>query len=128
MPIPLDSRKKPADVQIHLSSGAGVDIAWSDGHMSHYDFSYLRDWCPCATCNDERMKKDAARRAATVSGSGPTAELPIFKPKARAQAARAVGHYALQIEFTDGHSTGIFSFAYLRKICPCPACAADFRP
>jgi DUF971 family protein len=51
----------------------------------------------------------------------------MFKPKAKARAATAVGHYAIQIEFSDGHATGIYSFDYLREICPCPACARDFR-
>jgi len=41
--------------------------------------------------------------------------------------AGAVGNYAIQIEFTDGHSTGIYSFDYLRTICPCDACARAFR-
>jgi DUF971 family protein len=38
-----------------------------------------------------------------------------------------VGHYALQIDFTDGHSAGIFSYDYLRTICPCAQCALSFR-
>ena len=132
MPLPTDSRKKPTDVKVHVSSGAGVDITWSDGHSSHYDFVYLRDWCPCATCNEERRKKEEADQRFTGAASGssrPTgsAVLPIFKPKARARSAKAVGNYALQIEFTDGHSTGIYSFAYLREICPCDDCAREFR-
>ena len=57
MPLPIDQRRKPASVKIHVSSGAGVDIVWADGHASHFDFAYLRDECPCATCNDERIKK-----------------------------------------------------------------------
>src|ERR1700719_2678607 len=59
MPIPLDPRKKPASVKIHVTNGTGVDIVWSDDHVSHYDFAYLRDECPCATCNEEREKKRA---------------------------------------------------------------------
>jgi DUF971 family protein len=125
MPIQLDARKKPTDVKVHVSSGAGVDITWADGHQSHYDFPYLRDWCPCATCNEERRKKEEAKHAPGAAALG--MELPIYKPKAQAKSARAVGNYALQIEFTDGHSTGIFSFTYLREICPCPACAMEFR-
>lgn len=137
MPIPIDTRKKPSDVKVHVSSGAGVDVVWSDGHASHYDFAYLREWCPCATCNDERGRKEEATRlrAATAgpgaSGNGPAVgtgmELPIYKPKAKAKFARAVGNYALQIEFTDGHSTGIYSFTYLREICPCAECRREFR-
>ena len=128
MPIPIDARKKPAEVNVHVSTGAGVDIVWSDGHRSHYEFPYLREECPCALCDDERKKKAAAPFAAIsgeVARMGPS--LPMYKPQARAGAARAVGQYALQIEFTDGHKTGIYSFAYLREICPCEACAREFR-
>ncbi|HLR04242.1 MAG TPA: DUF971 domain-containing protein, partial [Pyrinomonadaceae bacterium] len=104
MPIPLDSRKKPATVKVHVTSGAGVDITWSDGHTSHYDFAYLRDECPCATCNDDRIRKNAFASAGPASATA----LPMFKPKPRAQAATTVGNYAIQITFTDGHATGIF--------------------
>ncbi|HEY2545138.1 MAG TPA: DUF971 domain-containing protein [Candidatus Acidoferrum sp.] len=128
MPIPLDPRKKPADVKIHVKSGAGVDIIWADGHASHYDFAYLREECPCATCNDERGKKEAFAANATASPGAPSfPALPMFKPKPRAQAASVVGNYAVSISFTDGHSTGIYSYDHLRTICPCPECAKAFR-
>jgi DUF971 family protein len=133
MPIPLDPRRKPDDVKVHVSTGAGVDIAWADGHRSHYDFAYLREQCPCAMCDDERRKKqDFVARAATAS-QGPTASstaavLPMFKPKPGARAAKAVGNYALQIDFSDGHTTGIYSYDYLRSICPCAECAKISHP
>jgi DUF971 family protein len=38
-----------------------------------------------------------------------------------------VGNYALQIDFSDGHTTGIYSYDYLRTICPCDECAKAFR-
>ncbi len=123
MPIPLDTRKKPIDVKVHVSTGAGVDITWSDAHTSHYDFAYLREHCPCATCKEGR-DKDAPVDAKTIAGS---AALPLFKPKITARAATAVGNYAIQIEFTDGHTTGIYSFSHFREICPCEACASEFR-
>ena len=123
MPIPLDERRKPASVKVHVSSGSGVDITWSDGHASHYDFPYLRDECPCATCNDERIRKAAFATAGPASA----AALPMFKPKPRAQSATTVGNYAIQITFTDGHATGIFSYDHLRSICPCADCARVFR-
>jgi DUF971 family protein len=119
----MDPRRKPAAVKIHVSSGAGVDITWADGHASHYEFAYLRDECPCATCKDEREKKQ------DFAGSAPkpSAALPMFKPKVRANAATSVGNYAIQITFNDGHATGIYSYDQLRSICPCPACASEFR-
>jgi prepilin-type processing-associated H-X9-DG protein len=137
MPIPIDARRKPANVKVHVSSGNGVDITWADGHASHFDFAYLREECPCAMCNDERMKKaqgqekdrqlkreNAARAAAAPLGSP---LLPMYKPKLAAKSAHAVGNYALQIDFNDGHATGIYSFDYLRTICPCQECAREYR-
>ena len=125
MPTPIDPRKKPTDIKVQVSTGAGVDIAWADGHASHYDFTYLRDLCPCATCDDERRKKEErpAEEAAPAANV-----LPMFKLRPRARAAKTVGHYALQIDFSDGHTTGIYSYDYLRTICPCAECARAFRP
>src|SRR5579862_6616472 len=125
MPIPIDQRRLPKDVKVHVSTGAGVDIAWADSHRSHYDFAYLREQCPCAMCNDERLKKqDLAAHATSIS----TAALPMFKPRPGARAAKSVGNYALQIDFSDGHTTGIYSYDYLRTICPCGECARLFSP
>jgi prepilin-type processing-associated H-X9-DG protein len=125
MPTPLDPRKKPTSVKIHVSNGTGVDIVWADGHASHYEFAYLREECPCATCNDGREKKASLGKLASALNSSPA--LPMFKPKPRAQAATQVGNYAIQISFTDGHSTGIYSYDHLRNICPCTDCAKAFR-
>jgi DUF971 family protein len=36
-----------------------------------------------------------------------------------------VGSYAVQVQFSDGHGTGLYSFDYLRAICPCPECAGS---
>ena len=125
MPTPPDLRKKPTSVKIHISSGAGVDITWADGHASHYEFAYLRDECPCATCNDAREKKAAFGEAAPILKSSPV--LPMYKPKPRAQSATQVGNYAIQFSFNDGHATGIYSYDHLRNICPCAECAKAFR-
>jgi prepilin-type processing-associated H-X9-DG protein len=137
MPIPIDARRKPASVKVHVSSGKGVDITWADGHASHYDFAYLREACPCAMCNDERQKKAAGqekekqlKKENPALGDAPVLSsplLPMYKPKLTAKSAHAVGNYALQIDFNDGHATGIFSFDYLRTVCPCEECAREFR-
>ncbi len=125
MPISLDPRKKPTDVKVYISSGVGIDVIWADQHHSHYDFAYLRDLCPCAMCDDQRHKKE---QVAENTASALTAALPIFRPRPAARSAKPVGHYALQIEFTDGHATGIYSYDYLRTICLCEECAKSFRP
>lgn len=119
MPIPIDLRKKPTEVKVYVTTGEGVEITWSDGHRSRYDFPYLRDHCPCATCNDERLRKTQEKPETVV--------LPMYKERVKARAAKAVGNYAIQIEFSDAHATGIYSFDCLREICPCQDCAREFR-
>jgi DUF971 family protein len=121
MPIQIDTRKRPAGVKVHLTTGEGVEVTWSDGHASRYDFPYLRDHCPCAVCKDEREKneKDGAKPGAVL--------LPMYKPRVTAKKATAVGNYAIQFEFSDAHATGIYSFEHLREICPCKQCAREFR-
>jgi DUF971 family protein len=121
MPLPIDSRKTPTDVKVFVTSGEGMAITWSDGHSSRYTFPYLRDNCPCATCNDEReTKSQDPTRSADL--------LPMYKARVTAKGATSVVNYAVQIQFSDSHSTGIYSFAALREMCPCDACAREFRP
>jgi DUF971 family protein len=119
MPIPLDPRKQPTSIKVMVSTGEGVAVTWADGHESRYTFSYLREACPCAMCNDEREKKS--------KDGAPAAVLPMYKPKVTAKGASPVGNYALQFEFSDSHATGIYSYGHLREICPCDACAREFR-
>src|SRR5207245_9262443 len=116
MPTPPDPRKKPTSVKIHVSSGAGVDITWADGHSSHYEFAYLRDECPRATCNAERGKKEAFKSLAPGLASSPA--LPMLKPKPRAKAASPAGNHAIPIPFGDAHSTASYAYDHRRITCP----------
>lgn len=99
----------PQHIDISLSQG--VTITWSDGHESKYTLEYLRNNCPCALCRND--KKSPA----------PPSPFPMFKANARLQGAQPVGRYAVQLYWTDGHNTGIYSFDHLREICPCPQCS-----
>jgi DUF971 family protein len=111
----------PKAVMIHLTTGAGMEIVWKDGHRSVYTFPFLRDACPCALCEDERTK--AGRKPGEASKLAPGA-LPMFKPLVKALSAEAVGKYALKFSFNDKHDLGIFSWFYLREVCPCADCVA----
>jgi DUF971 family protein len=86
-----------------------TDITWNDGHFGSYTSWYLRENCPCASCVDEFSGE---RRI--VRGSVPASlERVSVSP---------VGNYALSFGWSDGHSTGIYTFEYLRKLCPCSQC------
>ena len=99
-----------APLVIRRSDPARVDIEWSDGTKSGFTAPELRGLCPCAQCVSE------------TTGKRLTFEEHV-RPDVAIETARTVGNYALHFEWSDGHTTGIYSFDYLRRICPCPACA-----
>ena len=116
--MPGDPRSEPLSIKILLTTGEGVAIEWRDAHQSRYTFPYLREQCPCATCRERRSQGQ------DVTDSNIKSSLPIYKEPARALAAEPVGNYAVRFAFSDNHTTGIYSFDYLRRICPCPECRA----
>jgi DUF971 family protein len=111
----------PKTVKVNLSTGAGVDIEWKDGHVSHYPFVFLRDACPCALCDDERAKSG---RQPGQTPQGKPGELPMFKAAAKPTSAEGVGKYAIKFHWNDGHDLGIYSWQFLRDVCPCQECKA----
>ena len=103
--------------KIKLEGGNNtLAIVWSDGHVSAYPYPYLRDRCPCASCTGHDY--------APVGKPSEPALLPMFQKALKPERAELVGRYAVQIYWNDGHSTGIYSFDYLRELCPCGECTA----
>ncbi|MCA1553193.1 MAG: DUF971 domain-containing protein [Chloroflexi bacterium] len=89
-----------------------VQVTWDDEHVSQYDFDYLRRICPCADCRP------------WIHGVGARDVMPAKVKNARGdirgpQDLSLVGGYALNVEFADGHSTGIYTWQYLRQMCAC---------
>jgi DUF971 family protein len=124
--MPIASPKNPLatdpkSVKVHLTTGQGMDITWKDGHQSHYSFVYLRDACPCAMCDQERVKDQ--REPGEPIKAQPGA-LPMFKPAMKPTEAAGVGKYAIRFTWNDGHEHGIYSWDLLRTFCPCEECTA----
>ena len=91
-------------------------IQWSDDHLSGYPLNALREACPCALC----------RGGHEFMGPQYDPNLIELKP-ARSYEVKdmqLVGNYAMQITWSDLHSSGIYTWDYLRRICPCPICTA----
>jgi DUF971 family protein len=94
-------------------------IPWDDGHRSEYPLSLLREACPCAEC-----------RGGHANMGPPPDPLSVVIPLAPSKSyavrdLKLVGNYAMQIEWGDGHMFGIYTWDYLRGLCPCDECAAD---
>lgn len=92
--------------EIGRANASDVKITWQDGHVSVYPARELRLACPCAACVDEvtgHVRVIATSIAQTVQ------PLKID----------LIGRYAISIQWSDGHNTGIYAFDRLRKMCPC---------
>jgi DUF971 family protein len=111
----------PKSVKVNVTTGAGMDIEWKDGHRSSYSFTFLRDACPCALCDEERSRSH--RQPGDPPTQAPGA-LPMFKPAAKPTSAEPVGKYAIKFHWNDGHELGIYSWQFLRDVCPCAGCRA----
>ncbi|MEO0482084.1 MAG: DUF971 domain-containing protein [Planctomycetota bacterium] len=100
---------------IDLKRDEGLLIEWADGTTSYYTVHYLRKMSPSADMRQLREDMDKNPLAVLPSGFGTTggAGTPLTVTD-----AGPVGNYALRIEFSDGHRTGIYSWRYLREIDP----------
>jgi DUF971 family protein len=109
----------PNKVRVLITENKGLEIDWSDGHRSAWSFAWLREACPCATCIEERENE---HRKPGQGRAKPKAVLPMYTPPPRPTSAHAVGRYALQFNWEDGHTAGIYSWEYLRRQCQCGEC------
>jgi DUF971 family protein len=101
----------PPDTPVHLDlkKDRGLTIQWSDGTGSYYSIPYLRRMSPAA--DQRELRKQMARDPLTVLPSPSAGPLVAVD-------AELVGNYAIRIVFSDGHSAGIYTWAYLRSIDP----------
>lgn len=92
-------------------AGGVLTIQWDDGHRSVLPAALLRWACPCAVCKGEWGRPG---RLAAID-SLPQEELTLAD-------VHAVGTYAITPVWASGHAQGIYSFEYLRELCPCEEC------
>ena len=68
-----------------------------------------------------------ARSASTrCQGTSGFARNRSARMSGRSRSTRS-GRYAIRFHWSDGHSTGIYTFELLRQLCPCPICAEKSR-
>jgi DUF971 family protein len=75
-------------------------VTWENGETVAYSAALLRDWA-----RDARSVRLAVDNWAVPAAAG----LTIVK-------VEAIGNYAVQLAFSDGHDRGIFPWAYLNEI------------
>jgi DUF971 family protein len=95
---------RPVDMQ---PIGGELAIKWEDGSESYLRLEALRRACPCAGCQGE---VDVLGRL----HKGP--EQTLSADSFRLAGLQTVGGYAVRPVWGDGHSAGLFTFEYLRRL------------
>jgi ATP-binding protein involved in chromosome partitioning len=91
-------------VKIKILEKKKLSILWDDGKHDLLELKMLRKFCPCATCLAERDKQDKMY-------------IPILNEnQIIVRSINQVGKYAIQINWNDGHNTGIYEYPFLRNL------------
>jgi DUF971 family protein len=110
-----ESPASTTPVRMDVFPSGEIGIVWKDGHESYYAARDLRCLCPCAACVDEVTGRRILDPATVPADLQP-------------RLWNGVGHYGVQFVWSDGHSTGIYPHALLRRLCACAACVTREAP
>ncbi len=95
------SAPTPISIVLHSKSRV-LELGYEDGSNYRLSFEMLRVESP----------------SAEVKGHGPGQEtLQLGKQDVQIDSLEPVGNYGIKPTFSDGHSTGIFSWDYLHRLC-----------
>lgn len=83
-------------------SGKALTVTFEDGESFALPYKTLRLESPSAEVQGH--------------GSGPKPPPPVISDDLTVEKADPVGRYAVRIFFSDGHSSGLFTWAYLREL------------
>ena len=90
----------PTEIKLHQKSRV-LEIAFEDGKLYTLPFEFLRVYSP----------------SAEVRGHGPGQEvLQVGKKDVEITQVEPVGSYAVQLVFSDGHDSGLYSWGYLYNL------------
>lgn len=107
---------------LDLKRDERLTVEWADGTRSTYPISLLRTMCPCALCRSVREGKDPHDISPQPAQPKKKPLLTIlpgnYSDPLRVVAAEMVGNYAIRLDWSDKHGSGIYSFQYLREIDP----------
>jgi DUF971 family protein len=96
----MPGERFPTEIKLHQKSRV-MEISFSDGRDFRLPYELLRVYSP----------------SAEVRGHGPGQEvLQVGKREVDIRSLEPVGSYAVQPVFSDGHSTGIYSWDYLYEL------------
>jgi DUF971 family protein len=106
---PPDLTTKPLKIQ-RLQESQTLRIEWADDHHCEMPYGDIRKACPCTTCTHEREEAD--------QGLIVVREVAPHDSPLQINEISLIGAYAVNLAWSDGHDSGIYSFRLLRELCP----------
>jgi len=88
-----------------------LEIIWSDSRVCQYPLSELREACPCVECRGGHQYMSREYEPDNLLKLIPKRSYAMLQ-------IDRVGNYAIQPTWDDGHHTGIYTWEYLRRLCP----------
>jgi DUF971 family protein len=100
-------------ISIKKANPSDLTITWDNGHESKFTLDHLRKICPCAGCQGEDILLHH-HPGQPMLGEPECYLLISIQP---------VGAYAIQLQWADGHNSGIYTWDHLLVNCQCKDCA-----
>ncbi|QPC81523.1 DUF971 domain-containing protein [Phototrophicus methaneseepsis] len=104
----MDAR--PTNITLNKAE-AYLEITWSDDKVCQYPLSHLREACPCVECRGGHQFMGMEHAPDNLLMLQPARNYNMSE-------LHPIGNYALQPVWDDGHDTGIYTWEYLRHLCP----------
>ena len=107
----------PVPIHLEKTDDRCLVIQWSDESEQTISFRQLRDSCRCASCIEKELESldETPTGEKKLSNVLPVLSMAETMPL-DILVMHPVGNYAYNIHFSDGHSSGIFTFELLRSI------------
>ena len=106
----MTNAPKPRSITLNKTEGI-LEIIWDDDQLCRYPLSELREACPCVECRGGHQYMGREYDPDNILTLTPKRTYTI-------QNMELVGNYALLPTWDDGHHTGIYTWEYLRRLCP----------
>ncbi|MEW5701646.1 MAG: DUF971 domain-containing protein [Candidatus Zixiibacteriota bacterium] len=93
----------PTPIEIARAHQHDVKIRWNNGRETIFPARFLRLECPCASCIEEMTGRKLLRDDTVAADVHPLSIQPV-------------GRYAIQIQWSDGHNTGLYTWERLWEL------------
>lgn len=101
---------KPKGITLDKKAGV-LEITWDDNQVCRYPLPELREACPCVQCRGGHQFMGREHDPDDILKLTPKRSYAVTS-------LDLVGNYALQPTWDDGHNSGIYTWDYLRRLCP----------